>query len=114
MKGLLFIATLAAVALLPGCSGKLTLAQQQQSALNTFSANLALADNSATACIKAGVAMCVQNKDEIQKQAAKLAADVATAQTVITAGSDATSNLSTLSQEFAEFLLLVPTPQVPA
>lgn len=112
---LTFAAGLAASLLLPGCSSlfgggtTLTLAQQQQLSLNAASATLATADGVALACITTGVPLCVNNKASIKALAGRLANDVATAQAVITAGSDASGNLATIESELIALAALIPT-----
>ena len=109
----LFVFALGAALTLPGCGGSssLTLAQQQQLALNTASAALTVADGVALTCITDKVSLCLHNEAEIKKQSAKLTADVQTAQTVITAGGDATTTLSTISTELVAFAALYTAPK---
>jgi len=118
MTRLTFAAGLAVSLLLPGCSGlfgggtTLTLAQQQQLSLNAASATLATADGVALACITNAIPVCVNSKVQIKSLAGKLAADVATAQAVITAGSDASGNLATITSELIALAALIP-PTIP-
>ena len=112
MRGL-FIFALGAALSLPGCGGSasLTVAQQQQLALNTASGALTVAVDAALACITDKVSLCLHNEAEIKKQAAKLTADVQTAQAVITAGGDATSTLGTIATELVAFAVLYTAPK---
>lgn len=110
MRIVILVAFGAMLLVLPGCAGKnLTLAQQQQITLSGFEQALTTADQLAITCITDGVPLCVMNKVEIKKQALKLAFDTTQAQAVITAGADASSNLSAIQAELAVMAGLIPS-----
>lgn len=104
----LALAAFAALALIPGCGSNLTLAQQQQIALNVAKDGLTGADQAALACLAADIPLCVSNKVKIKQDAQKLDDDLGQAQKVINSGADAQTLLATIQLELAALLAELP------